>query len=164
MHWIPYGMRSRITFALVSSKLRWCGIRPTEVRVVLISPEPLDLVVHDALAQHIAGGSSAFLDGVLPMFHSDPTIENRVVRYVTCGVNAVDVRLAVFNYEDSVVHVNAASILMGARVVERVVRAPDIDQSDSCATHIDCRGAAHRISLVLMAVTNSVAIRTPPRG
>ena len=68
-----------------------------QVRVVLVRPEPVDLVVRDVLAEHVACSSGALLDGVLPMFHSDPAIEDRVIviRDVTCGVHAADVRLAV---------------------------------------------------------------------
>ena len=42
----------------------------------------------DALAEHVACGSGALLDGVLPMFHSDSAIEDRVIviRDVTRGV------------------------------------------------------------------------------
>ena len=96
-----------------------------QIRVVLVRPEPVDLVVRDAPAEHVARGSSALLDGVLPMLHSDPAIEDRVIviRDVTRGVNAADVGLAVLVDDNAVVHVNAAAF-------EHVHRRLDADAHD----------------------------------
>src|SRR4029079_14874772 len=46
-----------------------------QVRIVLIRPEPGNLVVAHALAKHVARGSGALLDGVLPMLDADVPTE-----------------------------------------------------------------------------------------
>jgi hypothetical protein len=58
-----------------------------QVRVVLVRPEPMDLVVRDALAKHVARGSGALLDSVLPVLHSDVATDDGmiVIRNVTAA-------------------------------------------------------------------------------
>src|SRR5688572_19129723 len=41
-----------------------------EIRIVLVRPEPVNRVVRHILPQHVARGSSALLDGVVPVLHS----------------------------------------------------------------------------------------------
>src|SRR6185436_5201747 len=82
-----------------------------QVRVLLVRPEPVDVVVRDALAEHITGGGGALLDGVLPVFHQNLAIEDRVIviRDVTRGVNTAHVRLAVLVDDNAIVHMNTAA-------------------------------------------------------
>ena len=85
--------------------------RVLQVRVVLVRPEPVDFVIRHMLAEHVAGGSSALFDGVLPMFDSDLAVEDgvMVIRHVTSSINAADVCLAICVDDYAVVDVNAAA-------------------------------------------------------
>ena len=66
------------------------GVEPhvLQVRIVLIRPEPVNLVVRDALAKHVARGCGALFDGVLPVLYPNVATEDRVmvIRDVTGGV------------------------------------------------------------------------------
>ena len=79
----------------------------------------------DAPAEHVARGSRALLDGVLPVLHSHLAIEDWmiVIRDVTGGVNTADVGLAILVDDDAVVQVDTATF-------EHLHRWLDADAND----------------------------------
>jgi len=81
-----------------------------QVRVVLVRPESVHLVVRDALAEHVACGSGALRNGVVPVLHSHLPIEDWmiVIRDVTGGINTADVGAAVLVNDNPVVQLNTA--------------------------------------------------------
>jgi len=69
-----------------------------QVRVVLVRPKPVDVVVCHSFAEHIACGSSALLDGVLPMFDPDPAVEARML---TCLPRVAMIQISLERQRDS---------------------------------------------------------------
>src|SRR5687768_1842465 len=86
--------------------------RVLQVRVVLVRPEPVDLIVRDSPAEHVARGSGALLDRVMPVLHADLPLEYGVIviRDVAGRVNARDAGLAILVDDHPVVHLNASAV------------------------------------------------------
>ena len=63
------------------------------------------------LAKHVACGSGALLDRVLPVLNADVPAECRLImiRDISSGVHAADVRLAILVNDNAVVHMNSAT-------------------------------------------------------
>ena len=76
-----------------------------KVGIVLVRPEPRNLVVGNMLAKHVACCSGALLDSVLPVLKADVTTEGRLImiRDISSGVHAPDVRLAIFINNNAIV-------------------------------------------------------------
>jgi hypothetical protein len=77
------------------------------------------------LAEHVARGSGALLDGVLPMLDTDVATEEGliVIRDVSCGIDTNHVRLTVFVDDYAVIDPDAA-------ICQRVDRRLDADAGD----------------------------------
>src|ERR1051326_6439016 len=82
-----------------------------QVGIVLIRPEPRDVVVHDALTNHVAGRGGTMLDRVLPVLVADVAAKDRMImiRHIACGVHTTDVGPAEFVDNYAVVQVNVAT-------------------------------------------------------
>src|SRR5688572_6542148 len=83
-----------------------------DVCVVLIGPEPGDLVVWHALSQHVRRGSGALPHRVLPVLNANMPAEHRmiVIRHIACGIDSGDVGGAVLIHNDAVVDMDVTAI------------------------------------------------------
>src|SRR5215216_4399104 len=80
-----------------------------EVEVILIRPEPGDIIIGFVLTQHVPGRGRTLIQRVLPVLHADPPLEHRVVvvGHVTRRVDPLHARPAKFIDHDAVVDVRA---------------------------------------------------------
>src|SRR5215204_4467156 len=94
-------------------KLIPLGVEPSvlEVEVVLIRPEPRNLIVGLALAQHASGRGRTLIQRVLPVFHADPPFEYGVVvvGHVTRRVDPLHACTTVLIDHDAVVDLRAGA-------------------------------------------------------
>src|SRR5207253_7472001 len=86
-----------------------CGL---DVGVVLVGPEPVDLVVGVGAAQHRLGGGGALLQGVLPVLHPDVAADEGVqtVGHVAGCVDTFDAGTAVLVHDDAILEVRARGL------------------------------------------------------
>ena len=82
------------------------------VSVVLIGPEPGDIVVRDTLAQHVSGGVVALPHRVLPVLDSNMAAEYRVkvIGDVTGRIDAVNTRRAILIDGNTVVDSDLSAV------------------------------------------------------
>src|SRR5688500_3973534 len=79
--------------------------RVLEVVLILIGPEPMDLVVDRRLPHHVAGGGSTLVERVVPVLNPHPLSKHRMVmiRDVSGREDAVNICSAVLVDKDAIV-------------------------------------------------------------
>ena len=97
------GVKTATHHELFPLRLESCVL---QIGFVLVGPEPVDLLVGDRSAKHVASGNFALFERIVPVLDSHLPIEDRmiVIRDVTSGKNAADVGPAVLVNDDTVVH------------------------------------------------------------
>src|ERR671911_2030254 len=89
------------------------GVEPgvLEVMLVLIGPEPRNLVVGLAITHHIPGRRRSLLQRVLPVLDADVTLEHGmvVIGYITRRIDPLHTRTAVLVDQDAVVYLHTGA-------------------------------------------------------